>query len=234
MTDDPGPDEDLRAAEYVLGTLRGAERRRFEAELRSNPVLGEQVAAWQERLSGLAGTVRPVAPPPDLWSRIEREVEPARRPGLLVRLWNDVLLWRIAAVSAMAATVLAVAVALQPVPQPVSRAGPALVAVLQEGTEPAFAIRIPEDERATVTPVGERTVPPGRSYELWAVPGQGTPVSLGLVAGSEVTLLPLDRMPADLLRPGVTLAVSLEPSGGSPSGGPTGPVLFAGTLVAAR
>jgi anti-sigma-K factor RskA len=64
----------------------------------------------------------------------------------------------------------------------------------------------------------------GRDYELWAIGGDGVPRSLGLLRGAQTVLT------SDLLVPGVTLAVSLEPLGGSPAAGPTGPVLAAAVL----
>ena len=69
-----------------------------------------------------------------------------------------------------------------------------------------------------------------QSYELWAVPPSGTPVSLGLINASGETETDVPRDKRALLESGVTLAVSLEPQGGSTTGAPTGPVLFVGAL----
>jgi anti-sigma-K factor RskA len=70
-----------------------------------------------------------------------------------------------------------------------------------------------------------------RVLELWSVPPQGAPRSLGLISASGTTVLPRDRLPAGLLKGGTAaLAVSVEPPGGSPTGAPTGPVVFAGKL----
>lgn len=243
MTRDDRPDRDSRAAEYVLGTLRGADRARFEAEAAADPALRRVVARWEERLVGMVETVEPVAPPAALWERIERAVEPvpvrpvervAERPGLLGGLWNSLALWRSAAAMATAAACLLAVVALRPPPPP----EPALVAVLQAPAGPAFAVRIPSvdrgADRVAVTPVGDQPPPGGRDYELWVVPPQQAPHSLGVIAPAGVTRVPLERVPAELLRRGATLAVSLEPAGGSPTGLPTGPVLYTGMLVEAR
>ncbi|EWY36039.1 hypothetical protein N825_31730 [Skermanella stibiiresistens SB22] len=231
---------DQEAAEYVLGTLRGADRVRFEAALPSDADLRRRVAVWEDRLSGFADALAPVTPPEALWNRIEREVTtpaplPATTPStpsLTARLWSSLALWRgAAALATAAACLLAVMVWNPPVPPPQE---PALVAVLQAPEGPAFAVRIPAARRANVTPVGERPAPAGNSYELWVVPPRAQPVSLGVIERSGVTPVPLDRLPPDLVRPGALLAVSLEPAGGSPTGAPTGPVLYTGTLVEAR
>jgi anti-sigma-K factor RskA len=53
---------DRLAAEYVLGTLRGRARSRFEALLPAHPALRDAVAQWEQRLVPLAANVKPVEP----------------------------------------------------------------------------------------------------------------------------------------------------------------------------
>jgi anti-sigma-K factor RskA len=81
-----------------------------------------------------------------------------------------------------------------------------------------------------LTPV---SIQPDRVLELWAVPPQGAPRSLGLVSSSGVSVIARDRLPKGALDARATsaLAVSVEPVGGSPTGAPTGPVVFAGKLT---
>jgi anti-sigma-K factor RskA len=82
------------------------------------------------------------------------------------------------------------------------------------------------DGTVVLTAFAPVAVPGGKTLELWIQPPDAkAPRSLGLLpaAGREV-LLP--TMPAD----GTALSVSLEPPGGSPTGAPTGRVVYAGTL----
>jgi anti-sigma-K factor RskA len=69
----------------------------------------------------------------------------------------------------------------------------------------------------------------GKSLELWILPPSGNPRSLGIIPGGQISL-PLDRQAAADLARGA-LAVSLEPAGGSPTGQPTGPVLYSGPVL---
>ncbi len=69
---------------------------------------------------------------------------------------------------------------------------------------------------------------PDKDYELWILPDGKGPVSLGVLKAGERIERPIDEMRVALIQPGTTLAVSLEPAGGSVSGTPTGPVLYTG------
>jgi anti-sigma-K factor RskA len=108
-----------------------------------------------------------------------------------------------------------------------------LVAVLQQQpTAPAFLLTVDTQARTLVVRRISATPETGRSYELWLVPGRSSaPRSLGVVGNDEFTQRTLPgNVDLDTLR-AATFAVSLEPSGGSPSGAPTGPVLFTGKAV---
>jgi len=116
--------------------------------------------------------------------------------------------------------------------QPAPRAG-RFVAVLQrDATAPAFLLSVDIDSRTfTVRRVGAEREP-GRSYELWLVSDRfPTPRSLGVIGAEEFTSHPtLASFETEIINR-ATYAVSLEPEGGSPTGVPTGPVLFVGNLV---
>jgi len=75
-------------------------------------------------------------------------------------------------------------------------------------------------------------LPAEKSFELWMLPGKDqAPVSLGLLPTSGVKTLKLDEGKLKILKEASGLAVSLEPTGGSPTGAPTGPILYQGVLV---
>jgi anti-sigma-K factor RskA len=118
-------------------------------------------------------------------------------------------------------------------PGPAKPQGSRLVAALQqEPTAPAFLLTVDSQTRTLTVRRVSATPEAGRSYELWLISKRfPTPRSLGLVGNDEFTQRPLPgNFDIDTLR-AASYAVSLEPAGGSPSGVPTGPVLFTGKLV---
>jgi anti-sigma-K factor RskA len=123
---------------------------------------------------------------------------------------------------------------LPPPPAPPPQATPArFVAVLQrEPSAPAFLLTVDTQNRTLTVRRVAAGQEPGKSYELWLVsnrlPG---PRSLGVVGSDEFTRRPLAETFAPDVVNTATYAVSLEPEGGSPTGSPTGPVLFTGKLV---
>ena len=228
---------DTLAASYVAGTLRGAARRRFETLLPGHPALRAAVAGWQSRLMPLTAVVGTVAPPLQVWTAIERRLWPATAAApaeaAAAPWWRGLGFWRAASGLATVAAVGLSVLLLNPGPQ-----APPVVVVLQ-GTEaggPAltsFVASVSADGRALVArPVQPVALAADRVLELWAVPPQGAPRSLGLVSAAGVTVIRREKLPLALLdgRNTAAFAVSVEPPGGSPTGTPTGPVVFAGKL----
>jgi anti-sigma-K factor RskA len=222
---------DALAQQYAAGTLRGGARRRYEALLPGHPMLRAALAQWQARLMPLTLVLEPQAPPARVWQRIEQRLWPvaAARPA---PWWQRLSLWRgVSALASLATLGLALLLVL---PGP---AAPPVVVVLQ-GTGGAaqgvnsFVASVSADGRALVTrPLLPVSLEANRVLELWSVPPDGAPRSLGLIAADGATVIERQRLPASLLKGGTAaLAVSIEPPGGSPTGAPTGPVVYAGKL----
>jgi anti-sigma-K factor RskA len=229
------------AAEYALGTLRGPARTRFERLLETDGELRAAVDAWNARLSPLAGAVKPVEPPARVWLAIERLIapprpEPAPAPVVAPRrsLWDSLGFWRgfgLAAATA-AAVLVAVLVWPSPAPQPFQATHVAILA--DEAKQPVLLVRADAAlAEISVEPLRRAAAPAGKSYELWLLRANNQPpLSLGLIQGTAPQLIVLPRAAADSVRGATGAAVSLEPQGGSPSGAPTGPVIFVGALAA--
>lgn len=216
-----GDDLDTVAGEYVLGTLSGAERAAFEARLKTDPDAARAVAAWSRHLQPLADAVPPAIPPATLWPRIAHATGLPRRP--VPRGWIA-----LAAAAAVLAAVFFLGDFLR---------GPQVTAVATlapQGGATAFTVEVMGDRASLSIEAGSVDQLQNQSYELWAVPPDGAPVSLGLLSAQGNTQREVPAEKRELLHAGVTLAVSLEPEGGSPTGAPTGPVLFVGALATAE
>jgi anti-sigma-K factor RskA len=211
------------AAEYALGTLRGAARARLERWRAKDPELAAAIQAWETRLTPMANAVEPVPPPARIWSVVEQRIADPATPRF--SLWKALGLVASGAVAAL----IAVAVFL---PQQADEAS--YVAVLSDPKTHQPVLVASADQRGTVLRVN--TLDPkihvaGRSLELWALPRGGNPRSLGIIGTGNRASLKLVAAADQALRDVPALAISLEPPGGSPTGQPTGPVLYSGPCV---
>jgi anti-sigma-K factor RskA len=228
-------DETLEAlaGEYVLGTLAPDERLEAQTLVAQNTEFAAAVDQWTRRLAPLLLAARSVEPPAELRARILAGIDKLAGAGnTVVDLKKRLGFWRGAA---LAATAVAAALALFIAFKPALAPGPGnYVAVLQpEGPGPAFVASIDlKDGTISVKRLGSEAEA-GKSYELWAVGGgRANPQSLGVIDASlRIPASQLGKVdPATLDE--TVFAISLEPQGGSPTGAPTGPVLYTGKLVA--
>lgn len=230
-------DRDLTAAEYVIGLLTPAEAREVERRATEDPVLARGILAWERRLSGMVQWVQPVAPPASIWQRLEAEVmpqpapqaEPSRdakrceRQGWLAQAWESLAFWRGMAVASFVAGAMLVGAIVEP---KLWTAQPAVAALIPLNSPmPAFLVMVTKDGYATII-ANAAEVRPGNSLELWIYPpGATAPVSLGVIPVTGKVRMPVT------MSAGTLLLVSSEPKGGSPTGAPTGPVVYQGRMV---
>jgi anti-sigma-K factor RskA len=236
----------MLAGEYVLGTLAGRARRRFEQQMREVAPLRAEVEAWERKLAPLVRRFAPRPPRAVVWAAIDRQVNASKVKTLPPRRTPDV--WRGWAIAATVASV-ALSVALwqqsQRPPEVLTQtqtvrvevpAPMPYVAMLKPGTTDAtyLVAMMPEKHMMKVSLSAQVAMAPEKphSLELWVIDDGGKPHSLGVLpdAPGEMQMpLPMDMpMPTQVL-----LAVSMEPPGGSPTGAPTGPVLTSGHAMRA-
>ena len=230
MSDEPD-DPNLRAAEYVLGVLTGPEQAIGRNRITFDPGFRNAVEAWENRLAPLSRLADPVPPPPELLDRIAATLEqppvvpdPDAPPSPLPAApyaYAGARLWQVTTAGALAlAASLAAFIVLRGPAPPV-----AAVLTQTAGGTPALLALAGPGGTLSIQPATPLPPPPeGRDYELWALPaGALRPRSLGVLSASG------HRLEAQLA-PGTRVLVSLEPKGGSPSGQPTGPVLYGGQM----
>lgn len=223
---------ELLAGQYVLGTLKGGARRRFEGWLHGDAALRRTTAEWQERLMPMAELTRPIEPPRRVWNALERRLRLGNSAPSW-QFWRDdtASFWRPAGMAAMAATVVLAFTLLQS-----WNSTPRIdyVATLSDDKSQT-ALLVTADQRHHALQVrlaAGVAVAADKSLQLWAVPKQGAPRSLGVLPRSGVARfdLPASALSADV----AVLAVSLEPLGGSPNpNAPSGPVVYKGGWVRA-
>ena len=226
-----GPEADeLLAIELVLSLLEPGERAVAERRVDEDPAFAALYRRWHVRaLALLEG--REERPPERVWTGIIRGL-PANDLPRAVRRWQAAT-----ALAASAALALGATLALRrepPAPPPaIERPArmPPLVAVLASPErDDVVAVSFdPAERRATALP--RRLSTGGREAQLWVIPVGGKPVAAGLLLSGDRTSLLAEPRVAALMVPGATLAVSLEPRGGSPTGAPTGPVILTGTIA---
>lgn len=216
------------AGEYVLGLLEPGQHREVSAALATNHILRSAIAFWEEQLHPLSSLAAPGEPPADLWSKIAMRLDAMPRAGT-TRWWNRPAPWRwVAGGFAAAAAVLLLYIALGGAP-----ATPNYIAMLhspQQQDQTRFVATVGRGG-LTIRTLAATSPPAGRAYELWAIaPGGATPQALGIIPQNGV--LRVASPPPDV-RLGGTLAISLEPPGGSPDPHkPSGPVVFVGAVEA--
>ncbi|MEX0961181.1 MAG: anti-sigma factor [Burkholderiales bacterium] len=229
--------EELRnrlAAEYVLGTLSWRARRRFDIALKENPLLRRAVAEWENRLLPLAGSLPEQTPPTRVWRAIQGRLGHAEtRRGW----WDSLALWRATAAIATAALFALAIALLQSEPEVLPPRMVVVMADLQT-SNPAMTVSWTPGEDGErlmqIRVIGHAEMDPDTEWELWMLPDpEQPPVSLGLISTHELQTM---RVPPELNRAldaAWGMAMSVEPKGGSPTGVPTGPVLYMGQCVKA-
>jgi len=266
-------DIEALAGEYVLGTLDRQERIAVAARREKDAALDKAIADWERRLGPLTELVPPVAPPPNLYSKIRAQIGlsshvvslKAREQELKARArrWQraslgltalaaslaGLVVWRevehrrvtgeqVAALQSARSEadrmVVAHAAEIKAIKDESAQMAKQYVAVLNSSKDmPAFLHTL--DTRTNMCVISAIAAPAqrDRSYQVWMVHDKiPKPKSLGVFSEGDMKPMPMDPE-QDAMLMNATFAVTLEPAGGSPTGGPTGPMLYSGKLVQA-
>lgn len=219
-------------AEYVLGLGSAQSRAAMARAIEADPALVNEVGFWENRFAAFNGVYEDAPAPASVWSGIEgRLFGAAPSPK---KIWYDSLaMWR--GLTAAAAAIAVIAIGLNILPPAIEepRDTTELVAALQPSqSDVSFLARY--DEAAgelrlsgSGTPAGA-----GNDYELWFIEGEDDPISMGVVAIDEPQVVLVDQELRGRLAQDITLAVTLETAGGSPTGAPQGPIVAAGPIAA--
>lgn len=229
---------DNAAAEYVLGTLPADERARFAGRLDHDPEARRLVRQWEARLAALGESAPAEPPPAGLWRRIEAAIPAAGRTVVAFPQRGDtpgyrrsLAAWRATALgaAALAAASLAWIFVDGTFTEPQDAGGRYVAVVDTGGREPALIAEVDTRTGTILVRSLAAQIPEGRSLELWHLAEGQAPRSLGVLqAGLEPQSIQ-DQPSAGPVEG--QIAVTVEPPGGSPSGNPTGPIVYSGRLV---
>lgn len=220
------------AAQYVLGTLPHAQRQAVEQRLPTDAALRAAVDEWETRLHPLTALAEPVQPSASLWQRIERSLPmpaPVRRRGGWHAWWESVQFWRWSTGAALACSVLLAVLMLRA--EPPARA-PAYMVVLvaPQDKSPGWIVQTNSHQQLDLIPLTSNPPPDQKAFQFWTKGDNWKgPVSLGIVKAGQSQRIGLSQLPA--LQPNQLFEITLEPSAGSSTGKPTGPILYIGRAI---
>ena len=216
-----GDEPDAMAAELALRLLEGEERATALRRMLADPDFAAELARWRDRFALWFDAWPEVAAPADGLARLEATIFGApQQQRSSVRLWQG-----LAALSGLVAACLLLFVAMRG-PE-IALPSPLLTTIVaNNGAGPIAALYDPATGRLSLDAANQRRA--GRSAQLWIIGADGVPHSLGLMADRGATRLALSPALRDRMRVGATIAISIEPVGGSPGPLPTGPVVATG------
>ncbi len=229
------------AAEYVLGTMHGRARRRFETYLLQHPTLLVVVAKWEALLLPLTDGITPVVPPARVWEKISRQIgfgesqpltatlkQNAAKSATSRGLFQNFVFWR---ALGLGASVYAIALTAVLVMSNGWQASDLmLTSVLEDKGIARMVVEQPKTGMLMVKMVKPWKPAPTNSFQLWVMPKDGPPRAIGIINQDGATTLKMQEMDT-MLTDGLAFAVTREPMGGSASGVPSGAILCKGVIA---
>lgn len=213
---------DRLASEYVLGTLHGGARRRFDKLLKQSRAARVAVEDWEQRLAPLNNALPPVTPPPQLWAKIEARIGAASVARPVLRSWWSSL-WKPALGFAFGAALTfglvqsmpGAFVSLDSLAQREQALPQSYVGLLldREGMPTLLISSTRHGARVTVKTLRPVEVPSGKIVQVWALPKEGAPFPIGVATPTKPpgsTTFEMAASSEKLLSAVTRLAVSFE------------------------
>lgn len=235
MAEPPLTSEEREAliAELALGILSGAERAEALRQCMADPgFTPDMIDAWRDRLDPLFEEYAPVTPPDKIWERIAARLTYSNHGGRQLRAWRG---------GALAATAIAASLALillfRPSPPPIPERGPvsppaqiALAQLVGEPEGPVVTARYDAERRIfSLRATGIKA--DGLAPELWVIPADGKPRSLGLIAPEGDSLVKIDSNAQPFIADGSILAITMEKAATAPHAAPGSAPVATGKIV---
>jgi anti-sigma-K factor RskA len=216
---------DALIGEYMLGALRGGARRRFERALREEPAVALRLRTLQQEFTPNYSERIAETPSAGGWQRLERELNLAQYRAPWYSRVSFLRAWAVGVTAALllSLSLLTLRTSTETTLTPIAQ-------LAMKGAAPSVVAAVSADRRMLQLRAARPIVAgPLQSYELWVIPEGGAPLSLAVLGQLDGTL-EVPEGHRGQLRKGALLAITVEPAGGSPTGGPTGPVILSGAI----
>jgi anti-sigma-K factor RskA len=219
-------------AEYVLGLLSASEHERVGRLIEADQNLRAERDFWVSRFAALNAEYEETTVPAHLYAAIEArafgDVVRAGRPA--VSFWESLTVWRGIAAGALAVAVAAIGFNLMQPRFDANTMAVQLVAALQahEGSGIEFVALYDQGSGQVRITSLKGTAVPDKDFELWYINGDQPAVSMGVIPVNERREIPVNP---SVIAPGTVLAVTLEQTGGSPTGVAQGPIVAVGSAT---
>lgn len=223
----------LLAGRYVLGTLHGKARSKFETLSHDNIKIQNYIQQWEHYFYKFDENITPVLPPKHVWSSIITKINP---DTIKTSLWNNILLWRAVATSFLIISLLLMFVIFKPFYKDEERFFAEYTSIIQDSeNKPIWLINVSLKQKNIIikTLNKPQQITAKQDFELWLLPKEkvkANPISIGLLPKQGNKKLILTEKLAHLSNKN-KIAVSLEPLGGSPNELPSGKILFVAEFV---
>lgn len=229
------------ASEYVLGTLGGRARKRFQRLLADDADLRATVAFWERELIPMAAPLSVPAPSDKVWAGIAARVAPreaaaSAKASWIERWFSSRMLGSLVAGLFIGVGVTLVAPELQDAANggadrtqlPASYAG-----ILQDssGNATMLVSSLRHGKVVDIKVLRPIAVGPDQVLQLWALPKEAPPFALGIVPAQGKGRLTLPASSEELLAKVGELAVSTAPRGAVPDDKPAGPFILRGACA---
>ena len=232
-------DLDQLAAEYALGLLEGEDLLMARSRIAREPAFADAVAQWDARLAPMLDDIGTIEPGPQLWARIQAEIDAKPDGGAevieMAALRQKLRNWQVAGTASAMAAVAALAMVVLTPNQPGSPVNPPLAAPLVASipiadTPLRLGVTYLPDRSEMLVSASGLSADGVHDHELWLVPAEGNLLSLGVVAPGEERRVELSPDIARNIANGSQLLLTREPLGGKPDGIDAGPVVASGSF----
>lgn len=214
---------------YVLGTLHGKARSKFEKLSYDDIKIQDYIQQWEHYFYKFDENMTPVLPPKHVWSSIITKINPDKTQ---ISLWDNLLLWRSLATSFVIMSLFLMFMIFKPFYKDEAT----LISIIQDSeNKPIWLISVSLKEKNIIikTLNKPQQITAKQDFELWLLPKEkvkANPISIGLLPKEGNIKLILTEKLAHLSNKN-KIAVSLEPLGGSPNELPTGEILFVAEFI---